>query len=160
LREIKSLVRDDPEFQNLSEEQEEKLLRDLEEYRALKKTGARASNLAAAQDVHHTATQIHATVSAFLRKVTSLLTFVQKLAALAQRTGIYAFTFISRGHIDDLSRSAWYATGDCAKFIQEELKIDPWDLARLFEHWACTQQKSESRMLCGFRSYLSIFRRC
>ena len=143
LREIQWLVRNDPELQDLSTDQEEELIRDLEEHRALKKTGAWASNLAAAQDVHHTVTQIHATVSDFPRRVTSLLTFVPKLAALAQRTGIYAFTFISRGHIDDLSRSAWYATGDCVTFIRDELKIDPWDLAQLFEHWACTQQKSE-----------------
>ena len=122
------------------------LLKDLEEHWALKKTGARASNLAAAQDVHYTVTQIHAMVSGFPGRATSFLTFMPKLAGLAQRTGIYAFTFVSRGHIDDLSQSAWYAMGDCVNFIQEELKIDQWDLAQLFKHWACTQQKSGSNM--------------
>jgi hypothetical protein len=146
LREIQELVRDDPELQNLTLDQEKELLKDLEDHRALKKTGARASNLAAAQDVYNTVTHIHSEVSEFPGRAMFFLTFVQQLASLAQRTGIYSFTFVSQSHTDDLSRSAWYATGDCVKFIREALKIDLWDLARLFEHWACTQDKSESSM--------------
>jgi len=145
LREIQQLVSNDPELENLTPEQEEELLKELDEYRALKKTGARASNLAAAQDVHHVVTHVHTAVSDFALTVASFLPLCQKLADLAQRTGVYAFTFITRGHIDDLSHPAWYTTGDCTKFFQEVVKVNPWDLARLFEQWGCNQNTSESR---------------
>jgi hypothetical protein len=157
LCEIQELVCDDPELQNLTLDQKKELL---EDHRALKKTGARASNLAAAQDVHHTVTHIHSEVSEFLGRGMFFLTFVQQLASLTQRTGIYAFTFVSQSHIDDLSRSAWYVTGDCVKFIPEALKIDLWYLARLFEHWACVLKTKVSQACrTGVCPYLSIFRR-
>jgi hypothetical protein len=51
---LQNLVREDPELQDLTKEQEAKLLQMLEDHRALKATGARASNRAAAQDVRLT----------------------------------------------------------------------------------------------------------
>ena len=43
---------------NLSEEQREALVKDLEEHRELKQTGARASNASAAQDMRQTLNRV------------------------------------------------------------------------------------------------------
>jgi hypothetical protein len=50
LTELKELVENDPDLQDLSSEREEDLKNELLEYRALKTTGARPSNCSVAND--------------------------------------------------------------------------------------------------------------
>lgn len=53
MSEILQMVRDDPEMQNLSKEEEATYIKDLVEYRESRKRGARISNSAAAADVRN-----------------------------------------------------------------------------------------------------------
>jgi predicted secreted protein len=48
--ELRQLITDDPSYQNLTTEEEDKMKRDTLEYREQKKVGARPSNKSAAQD--------------------------------------------------------------------------------------------------------------
>jgi hypothetical protein len=64
---------------------------------------------------------------------------------LSERTGSYAIAFVTQGHIDDTATPEWLASGDSMDFLTELLGLDPWDVTRLFEQWACTQSKSESQ---------------
>ena len=58
LKEIQKLVNDDPALQNLSENQKQEFIAELKTYRDTKKTGARASNQAAATDCRGTIDRI------------------------------------------------------------------------------------------------------
>jgi len=66
-----------------------------------------------------------------------------QLDDLSERTGIYAFLFLTRSHVDDTAKPAWFGTAEADMFLREVLKKDPFDLMRLFEQWACARQKSE-----------------
>jgi predicted secreted protein len=48
--ELRQLITDDPSYQNLTTEEEDKMKQDTLEYREQKKVGARPSNKSAAQD--------------------------------------------------------------------------------------------------------------
>jgi len=67
---------------------------------------------------------------------------------LSERTGIYAFLFLSRSHVDDAAKPTWFGTAECDNFLRETLYLDPLDVARLFEQWACARQKSMFHCLC------------
>lgn len=53
INELRQLVKDDPDLQNLSNEQEAELREELIAVREEKKRGARPTNRSAAQDYHH-----------------------------------------------------------------------------------------------------------
>jgi hypothetical protein len=73
-----------------------------------------------------------------------MLTIIQsQLDDLAERTGIYALVFVTRGHVDDTAPPTWFGSGDSMDFIRDVLELDPWDVTRQFEQWACARQKCE-----------------
>jgi hypothetical protein len=57
--ELRQLVRDDPSYQNLTTEEEDKMKQDTLEFREQKKVGARPSNKSAAQDYRAQLTQMN-----------------------------------------------------------------------------------------------------
>jgi hypothetical protein len=63
LVEVQKTIKIDTEVKNLSEEQRQTLIRNLEEHRELKQTGARASNASAAQDMRETLVRVASEVS-------------------------------------------------------------------------------------------------
>ena len=66
LRELQNLIRDDPDLQNINNEEKQEIMKALEDHRELKKTGARASNRAAAQDVQATLERVNSEVRQLL----------------------------------------------------------------------------------------------
>jgi hypothetical protein len=56
------LIQDDDELQNMTDEKKQEIISALEDHRQLKRAGVRASNRAAAQDVHLTIEKINAEV--------------------------------------------------------------------------------------------------
>jgi hypothetical protein len=151
LQELQTLAKDDPKLQQLTEEEKDELIQKLQEHRELKKTGTRASNRAAAQDVRLTLQHVNAEVKFSIHNPLTCLahqTSHIQLDDLADRTGIYAITFVTRGHVDDMTLPGWFATGDSAFFLRDHLKLEPWDIVRLFEQWACSRQKSKSSLSC------------
>jgi hypothetical protein len=144
LPELQDLIREDGESADLTADEKKDLIKKLEANHELKKTGMRISNRAAAQDIHAMIERINREVSrAFIH--TQGITDVSppKLDSLADRTGIYTITLMTRGHVEDPIKGGWFATGDGEAFIREVLKMDPWDLTRKLEMWGCTRQKSE-----------------
>lgn len=57
--ELRLLIRDDPAYQNLTTEEENKMKQDTLEFRELKKVGARPTNKSAAQDYRAQLTQMN-----------------------------------------------------------------------------------------------------
>jgi len=57
--ELRQLVRDDPSYQNLTTEEENKMKQDTLEFRELRKVGARPTNKSAAQDYRAQLTQMN-----------------------------------------------------------------------------------------------------
>jgi hypothetical protein len=153
LPELHDLVCEDAD---LTEDQEKDVIKELEVNHQLKKTGMRISNRAAAQDVHAMMERINGEVSlAFVPQSTTDVSLL-KLDSLADRTGIYAITLMTRGHVEDPIKGGWFATGDGEAFIREVLKMDPWDLTRKLEMWACTRQKSEYPTQSFFHRHVYI----
>jgi hypothetical protein len=66
LADIQKLVEEDEALQILTKEEEQELIAKLAEFRTLKKTGARASNRAAACDTRGAMSRINTEVSLFL----------------------------------------------------------------------------------------------
>ena len=59
VKELRQLVRDDPAYQNLTMEEEDKMKQDVLELREQKKVGARPTNKSAAQDYRAQMTQMN-----------------------------------------------------------------------------------------------------
>ena len=66
------------------------------------------------------------------------------MQALAERTGSHTVTFMTRGHVDDSVVPGWYATTGASHFFMDVLNLNPWDVVRLFEQWACARSSSQS----------------
>ncbi|KAF8308653.1 hypothetical protein F5887DRAFT_912336 [Amanita rubescens] len=123
LSDIQTLVHDELLEREITEAEKESALKELQEHRETKTKGARASNLAAAQDLRST-----------------LLHIDTELGNLHERTGSYGFTMVSRGHVHDKGIPGWAASADATLFIREVLKMDVWDLLKKFELWAVTRE--------------------
>lgn len=61
----------------------------------------------------------------------------------------------TRGHIDDLVRPTMFMSDEAKKFLVDVYSLNPWDILRQFESWACARPKSES-----FRAMLAYRNRC
>ncbi|KAF8339460.1 hypothetical protein F5887DRAFT_889035, partial [Amanita rubescens] len=119
---IQKLVLNDLEESHPTKEEAQSAVLELQEHRNIKKKGARATNLAAAQDLKSTLMRLDTEVN-----------------NLYERTGSHAFVIVTRGHIHDISIPGWATTPDAVLFIREILKMDVWDLLKKFELWAVTK---------------------
>ncbi|KAI5997120.1 hypothetical protein EDD15DRAFT_2163036 [Pisolithus albus] len=129
LQQIRDLAKVDPKYQEMTQDEKDELLRALTEYRALKNAGIRATNAAVAHDVQST-----------LERVFKILD------GLALRSGIYVCLFATRGHVYDSSQPFWYGTDNVMDFWEDVLDVEPDELVRKLEQWACTQGKSRCRV--------------
>ncbi|KIJ58759.1 hypothetical protein HYDPIDRAFT_54037, partial [Hydnomerulius pinastri MD-312] len=125
MQDIWKMVLDDPKFQDLTKEEEEKYKDDLQAHRDAKKVSVRASNFAAAEDV-----------------ATTLDHIFNELDGLAMRTGIYASLWVTRGHAFDTHCATWYGTDNAMDFWEDVIKVEPHAVAKQFEMWACNQGQS------------------
>ncbi|KAF8335256.1 hypothetical protein F5887DRAFT_829706, partial [Amanita rubescens] len=122
LLEVQNMINIEEIMQELTADEKSELLQELEDHRDLKKKGARASNISAAQDG--------------MRFTIQRLS--QEADNLASRTGAHVFLFASRGDVRDSGIPGWIATANTESFFTEVLKIDAWSLLRQFENWACS----------------------
>ncbi|KAF8344691.1 hypothetical protein F5887DRAFT_850888, partial [Amanita rubescens] len=126
LADIQKRVDEDEGLKELSKDDKAELIKELQEYRDLKKKGARISNNAAAQDMKH-----------MMQKISI------ELENMAQRNGTYAFALATRGHINDSTVPSWSASEESLDFIRECLKMDVADVLRKFELWAVNRKRRE-----------------
>ncbi|KAG2002640.1 hypothetical protein CC2G_004809 [Coprinopsis cinerea AmutBmut pab1-1] len=96
VHEIRKLVEEDPDMQDLNSEQEAAYKQALQEHRDLKKKGPHVSNRAANVDA-----TLH------------MLTF-QTEFNLHSRSGMAGFCFLTRGHVNDTFIPAWCQTPEPA----------------------------------------------
>ncbi|KAK0231662.1 hypothetical protein EDD85DRAFT_793326 [Armillaria nabsnona] len=122
LAEIQALVKDDIEMENWSKETQEKMIQRVREIRAIKAQGARVSNHAAAMDYRKTIDRVE-----------------QELSNLVPRTGAMAIALFTRAHVDDTFAPDIFASSGAEGFVREILRMDPLDLVRKFEQWACSR---------------------
>jgi hypothetical protein len=143
LKEIRSLTANDPDLQDLSEERIKELKDALLEHQSLKKTGAHPSNHAAAQDVRSTVEHLSEVVHSSVPVCYWLSTDSLQIDNLAECTGSLATVFVTWGHVDDANPPVWIDSEGAMDFFCETLDLDPWDVGRLFEQWACARGKGE-----------------
>ncbi|KAI5999603.1 hypothetical protein EDD15DRAFT_2193646 [Pisolithus albus] len=125
LQQIRGLARTDPKYQDMTQDEKDELLRALTEYRALKNTSIRATNSAAARDVQSTLEHIF-----------------KILDGLALRTGVYVCLFATRGHVYDSSQPFWYGTDNVMDFWEDVMDLEPDEIVRKMEQWACMHGKN------------------
>ncbi|KAG1793704.1 uncharacterized protein HD556DRAFT_1237697 [Suillus plorans] len=118
--EIRQMVKDDRNMQDLTEEEKKELVDKLNEHRALRNMSVRATNTAAMRDVQST-----------------LDTIFKMLDGLAVRTGIYACLFASRGHVYDTAQATWFGTDNIMDFWEDVLQVEADEITRKLEQWAC-----------------------
>ncbi|KAJ6489098.1 hypothetical protein C8R45DRAFT_1097421 [Mycena sanguinolenta] len=123
LHDIRKRALDYPEFENMSREFKEELLKDFEENRLTKKTGTQASNKAVAQDTSHV-----------IKKMD------EEIRKLFERCRMYGITIFSKGHIQDKTIPYILESASASDFIRECLKIDQLDLVVRFEQWCCSRE--------------------
>ncbi|KAI6013627.1 hypothetical protein BKA83DRAFT_4130284 [Pisolithus microcarpus] len=125
LQQIQGLARADPKYQDMTQDEKDELLRALTEYWALKNTSVRATNSAAARDVQSTLEHIF-----------------KILDGLALRTGVYVCLFATRGHVYDSSQPFWYGTDNVMDFWEDVMDLEPDEIVRKMEQWACMHGKN------------------
>ncbi|KAH7918001.1 hypothetical protein BV22DRAFT_1025317, partial [Leucogyrophana mollusca] len=124
-KEIRELVKDDPDMQDLDSDQEQHYIDELNEYRKLRKFGMRANNAAAARDMLSTMDNV-----------------CRALDSMVRRTGGYAIVFATRGHVNDTSQPTWHGTDNSMDFIEDILNLEADEVCRKFEQWACTRNQN------------------
>ncbi|KAJ7075100.1 hypothetical protein B0H15DRAFT_956759 [Mycena belliarum] len=125
ITDVKRMVRDDPSMlDDFTEEEEAEMLADLLEKRKLKRTGARANNIAAVADAK--------------RAMDRLL---EEMTGLAERTGMLGFAMFTRGHLHDTTVPVTIQSWGALDFFREILKRDPADVAALLELWAVSRDR-------------------
>ncbi|KAF7347992.1 hypothetical protein MSAN_01751300 [Mycena sanguinolenta] len=107
---------------SLPKEEKQRLLAQLTAHRELKKKGIRATNKSAAADAMQNANRIG-----------------DVMDNLYARTGVRGFAMCTRGNPDDPAKPHFVDSDDSRDFITQYLKMDPKDLVRKFELWACTR---------------------
>ncbi|KIM58058.1 hypothetical protein SCLCIDRAFT_129012, partial [Scleroderma citrinum Foug A] len=119
LQQIRELARDDPKYQDMSQDEKDELLRTLTEYRTLKNMSVRTMNAAASRDAQST------------------LEYVFKvLDGLALCTGVYVCLFTTRGHVYDSSQPFWYGTDNVMDFWEDVMDLEANEIIRKLEQWA------------------------
>ncbi|KIM39046.1 hypothetical protein M413DRAFT_67836 [Hebeloma cylindrosporum] len=121
--EIQRRLAEDDSLKDLSKDREQELLNALIEHRKVNDTGARSSNKGASLDYQGT-----------------LKGVFTELDNLSERTGSTAFTFVTRGHINDSTTPSFIDSDGALSFFTEVLNLDPNEVAGKFELWAtpCT----------------------
>ncbi|RXW11727.1 hypothetical protein EST38_g14128 [Candolleomyces aberdarensis] len=121
LEEIQAAVREDEDLQNMSSGEEDALRQEHDEYRTLKKKGARINNKAATLDAAHVFQHVD-----------------EEINLLYERTGTVAFAFFSHGNVNDTSVPGFVSSGNAIQFCYEVFKMSPVQVLQQFELFACT----------------------
>ncbi|KAI6153015.1 hypothetical protein BKA82DRAFT_4302010 [Pisolithus tinctorius] len=125
LQQIRELARADPKYQDMTQDKKDELLHALTEYRTLKNVSVRTTNSAAARDAQSTLEHVF-----------------KILDGLALRTGIYACLFATCGHVYDSSQPFWYGTDNVMDFWEDVMDLEPDEIVRKLEQWACMHGKN------------------
>ncbi|KAH7923676.1 hypothetical protein BV22DRAFT_1014944 [Leucogyrophana mollusca] len=139
VRELRELVKNDPDMQDLDSDQEQQYIDELVDHRKLQNHGMRANNAAAARDMKST-----------------MLNIFKELDNLALRTGGYFYIFGTRGHVNDSGDPTWYGTDNSMDFVEDVLHQDPDETCWLFEQWGCSRNQN----IAERDSLLNVRRTC
>ncbi|KAL4064385.1 hypothetical protein J3A83DRAFT_4074323, partial [Scleroderma citrinum] len=126
LIQLHQMVAKDPSLPDLDDEAKVQLKDELWWHQAKKGTSICTTNAAAMCDVH-----------AIMDRI------IQDLDGLAMQTGIYAALFVTRGHFYNMHSAMWYGTDNAMNFWEDVLKLELYQVAKQFELWGCSQNKSK-----------------
>ncbi|KAI6029229.1 hypothetical protein BKA83DRAFT_4489190 [Pisolithus microcarpus] len=125
LEQIQDLVRVDPKYHNMTQEEKDELLHTLTEYWALKNMSVHATNSAAAHDAQSTLEHVF-----------------KILDGLALHTRIYVCLFATHSHVYDSSQPFWYGTDNIMDFGEDVMDLEPSEIICKMEQWACMHGKN------------------
>ncbi|KAF6742547.1 hypothetical protein DFP72DRAFT_860399 [Ephemerocybe angulata] len=124
LSELQKMVEEDGTYDDMTEEDFERLLSDLAESKKLKRKGARASNRAQTLDANAIMVRVN-----------------EELNNLSERTGCAAFAFLTGEHALDTMVPGWVNTPGVLRFFVEVLNLSAAELSKKFEMWQKTQKR-------------------
>ena len=55
--------------------------------------------------------------------------------------------FLIRGHVNDTAEATWYGSHNSMDFWEDVMQLDPDEICRLFEQWACSRHQSKSYLI-------------
>ncbi|KAG1871805.1 hypothetical protein DFJ58DRAFT_837119 [Suillus subalutaceus] len=116
LEDIQNIIDSDPAYKQLSAKEEQYYINQLNEYRALKMSGACANNVSAARDA-----------------VAVMDRISKELHALRDRAG----------HVNDQVQLTWIVTDNVHEFWEDQMSLALDDVACQFEEWVCNQKKTD-----------------
>jgi hypothetical protein len=87
---------------------------------------------------------------------TTLTYHMLKINSLAKRTGISAFAFFSKTHVNDSVKPYWASTPGALQFLPEALQTSSGEVGRKFELWSVTKGDSKILFLMS-KLYLPYF---
>ncbi|KAJ7756081.1 hypothetical protein DFH07DRAFT_773274 [Mycena maculata] len=108
--------------QNMSADERKRIMKQLDDYSRLKRTGIRRTNRALAQDASQTASGIG-----------------DVLLDLFERTGVRSCCLFSRSSATDAAVPVIQDSDDAREFFQQALGKDCFDILLKFEQWSCTR---------------------
>ncbi|EIW75167.1 hypothetical protein CONPUDRAFT_159299 [Coniophora puteana RWD-64-598 SS2] len=115
------MLQDHVREQVYTPEQEQAMIKALEEHRLISALAVRCSNHAANQDAIETTKKI-----------------IKLLDDLRTRAGIYGCVMLVRGHVDDIIEPVIYGTDNSEDFFDEQLGVAADMVIRKFESWVCS----------------------
>ncbi|KIO01226.1 hypothetical protein M404DRAFT_69588, partial [Pisolithus tinctorius Marx 270] len=124
-QQIWELARADPKYQDMTQDEKDELLRALTEYHTLKNVSVCTTNSAVVCDAQSTLEHVF-----------------KILDGLALHTGIYACLFATCGHVYNSSQPFWYGTNNVMDFWEDVMDLEPNEIVRKLEQWACMHGKN------------------
>ncbi|KAJ7039007.1 hypothetical protein C8F04DRAFT_1179335 [Mycena alexandri] len=136
--ELQRLLKEAPEYQDMTEEEEALLLNEHAEFKGVKKSGTRLNNAAASRDV-----------TAFTRRIEG------EVEALHRRTGAIAFFAIGRSSVNDTIRPVVTGTTQVFDYFPQVLRTTTEQFAIRFDNWTCNKDQVAVDL-----SYQTLRREC
>lgn len=62
------------------------------------------------------------------------------------QTNTVHLCFVTRGHIDDITKPIVMASDEAFNFCRDVIKMDAWDILRKFELYTCSDREGTSSM--------------
>lgn len=128
---------------DLPQAKKTELIELLVKHRATQHAGTRATNAAAAKDQTHTNDAITVEVSLYDFRCIKMPDLFLQMDNAAFRNGSYMIYFSAPGHVNDTYLCTYYGSDDAMEFLIDVLGLDPDEVCKKFQLWACSKEQSE-----------------
>lgn len=140
----------------LPQAQKDELIELLVAHRAKQQAGTRCTNAAAAKDQTHTNDAITVEVSVYDLHSIDITNLFLQMDNAGYRNGSYMIYLATPGHVNDTYLCTYYGSDNAMEFLIDVLGLDPDEVCRKFQLWACSKEQSKSYFVTT-KSFLIYF---